>query len=79
MQNQSLIAYRKTQGLTQEEMADKLEISESFYQKIENGERNPSYNFITKFKKVFNQANTDNLFFDTQLHETCDDDALSTV
>lgn len=71
IQNSRLLEFRKSQNKTQEDMAGFLEVSTSFYQKIENGERNPSFNFITKFKRVFPQANTDYIFFNQSNHETC--------
>lgn len=69
--NPRLIKFRKEQGLIQDEIALLLEVSTSFYQKIENGERNPSFNFITKFKKLFPETNTDYIFFNQKNHEAC--------
>ncbi|WP_270545616.1 helix-turn-helix domain-containing protein [Clostridium butyricum] len=40
--------YRKNLGLKKRELADKLELSESYYNMIENGKRNPSKSFIIK-------------------------------
>lgn len=34
-----LVALRKEKGLTQKQLAQKLDISESYYNQIENGER----------------------------------------
>lgn len=51
-------------------MAEKLNISSSYYIKIEIGERNPSYNFIKKFKSVF-KCEVDTIFFNEQLHVKC--------
>jgi len=45
-------------------MAKKLDVSESYYQKVESGERNPSYNFIRKFKDKFSDANVGEIFFE---------------
>ena len=40
-----------------------LGISHSLYYKIETGERNPSYNFLCKFKNVYPNADIDSIFF----------------
>ena len=40
--------YRNELHLRKKEMADKLQVSESYYSLIENGKRNPSKNFIEK-------------------------------
>lgn len=63
-----LIDFRKELGYTIEEMAFKIGVSTSFYEKIEYGDRNPSYNFITLFKKTFPTADANYIFFDNQLH-----------
>lgn len=49
----SLKNIRKEMNLTQLEMANKLEISVSYYSKIENGSKMPSYNFIKRFSDEF--------------------------
>lgn len=71
MDNRNLVSFREKNGKSQKEMAEMLGISLSFYIKIEHGLRNPSYNFINKFKEVFPEANVDEIFFSTQLHVTC--------
>lgn len=65
-----LYEFRKEKGLSQEKMARKLGISTSYYLKIENGIRNPSYNFLKKFKEVFPEADMEN-FFNLQVHVQC--------
>jgi len=55
---------RMNLGLTQEEMASDLNISKSYYQKIENGERSPSFDFLRKFKKKHPMQSVDAIFFD---------------
>ena len=47
--------YRKNLGLKKRELADKLEISESYYNMIENGKRNPSKSFIIKLVNYSNK------------------------
>lgn len=57
-----LINFRKNINLSQVEMAECLCISTSFYIKIELEERNPSFNFLSKFKNSFN-CSIDEIFF----------------
>lgn len=59
----NLSEFRNIKKLTHDDMAEKLEVSKSFYSKVEYGARNPSFNFIKKFKEVFPEANVDELFF----------------
>ena len=59
----SLVDFRNIKGLKQKEMADKLDITLSYYSKIETGLRSPSYNFIRRFKAIFPEANVDTIFF----------------
>ncbi|MGL4761853.1 MAG: helix-turn-helix domain-containing protein [Sarcina sp.] len=61
---EKLVNFRHSLGFTQRQMSNNLDITESFYFKIENGERKPSYNFLKKFKKTFPKANIDFLFFE---------------
>jgi putative transcriptional regulator len=68
--NSKLIAFRDSLNLSQKEMALNLGISLSFYIKIELGQRNPSFNFIKKFKQKFN-ISVDEFFFEKALHDTC--------
>ena len=67
----SLFDIRKREGLTQEEFADKLGITLSHYSKIEVGSRNPSYNFLRKFKKAFPNESIDKIFFENYIHRKC--------
>ncbi|MDS1005327.1 helix-turn-helix domain-containing protein [Clostridium sporogenes] len=48
MFNERLKKYRENKNLSKREFAEKLEVSESYYNIIENGKRNPSKNFIEK-------------------------------
>jgi transcriptional regulator with XRE-family HTH domain len=54
--------FRNSKGLTTSEMADKLGISKSFYEKIEYDDRQPSRNFMERFKKAFPDFDM-NIFF----------------
>lgn len=62
MKNQNLIAFRKDKEMSVANMAEKIGISESYYEKIEHGYRAPSYNFLVKFKQVFPDADADQIF-----------------
>lgn len=44
-------------------MAKIINVSQSLYDKVENGARNPSYNFICKFISVFPEADIKAIFF----------------
>lgn len=59
----NLIKYRIATGKSIVEFAKSLGISHSSYYKIETGTRNPSYNFLRKFKSAYPDANIDNIFF----------------
>ncbi|WP_050992742.1 helix-turn-helix domain-containing protein [Selenomonas ruminantium] len=65
-----LISFRKMQGLTRAEVALKLGVSHSLYEKIELGDRKPSRSFMEKFKRTFPSFDM-NIFFDEGLHEEC--------
>lgn len=47
--------YRKKYNYSCQDMADKLNISKSFYWQIENGKRRLSYEFAFRIAKVFNE------------------------
>jgi len=63
--------FRDETRQTQQEVADRMGISLSFYQKIENGFRNPSYNFLHKFKEEYPSQSIDCIFFDSEVHTKC--------
>ncbi len=46
--NERLKKYRESKKLLKKEFAEKLEVSESYYNMIENGKRTPSKSFIEK-------------------------------
>lgn len=60
--NIKLIEFRQKIKKTPEKMAQLLDVSTSYYYKIEAGSRNPSYNFLHRFKKEFPQADVDEIF-----------------
>lgn len=59
----NLVDFRNSKKLTQKEMAEKVGTTLSYYSKIELGLRNPSYNFMEKFKTKFVDACVDEIFF----------------
>ena len=58
----NLKKFRKSIKKSQLEMAEILEITLSFYIKLELGLRNPSLKTIKKFKNEFPTANVDEIF-----------------
>lgn len=67
----TLVNFRVMNNLTQKEMANKVGITLTLYSKIELGVRNPSYNFLVKFKQAFKDVDVDKLFFNDQQHNSC--------
>lgn len=61
---------RRSENLTQSEMAEKLGVSTSFYTKIEAGVRMPSREFLIKVKECFPMCDM-NIFFTELLHNSC--------
>lgn len=53
-ENTSLKILRVRQGLTQEEMAKKLNMSRQAYAKIENGQGDGNITFWSKVQRTFN-------------------------
>lgn len=58
-----LVKFRNDNNLTQIELSKKIGVSKSYYQKIETGERTPSYEFVRKFNEAFPDAAIKNIFF----------------
>lgn len=67
----SLKKFRAEKGMSKNEIAHLLGVSLSFYDKIERGERNPSYSFICKFKSTFPSSDADLIFFENESHVLC--------
>lgn len=65
-----LSEFRKRNGFTKKEIANLVGVSHSFYEKIEYSDRNPSYQFLAKFKNAFPLFDM-NIFFDPSLHASC--------
>ena len=59
--------FRKGRNLSQEKMAELLDVSLSLYTKIESENRKPSREFMNKFKNAFPDFDM-NIFFADALH-----------
>ncbi len=62
MGNDKLIKFRNEQKMSIAEMADAIGVSKSYYEKIEYGNRNPSFNFIQKFMCRFPESDASKIF-----------------
>lgn len=62
--------FRLSLGISGLDMAAKIGVSFSLYEKIERGERNASNTFLKKFKRTFPDYDL-NLFFTQEVHEVC--------
>lgn len=65
----NLAEFRLKYNYTQKAISEKLNTTLSFYSKIESGDRNPSYNFLVKFKENFPDESIDEIFFNTKNHK----------
>lgn len=73
----TLKEFRQVAGLTKPEIANLLNISLSYYEKIESGERNPSYNFLKKFSRIFPDSDITSIFFSGKGHISCKEKACN--
>ncbi|MGB9662428.1 MAG: helix-turn-helix transcriptional regulator [Moorellaceae bacterium] len=64
-----LIALRKEKGLTQQQVADMLGITRSFYGMIETGDRNPTLDLAKRIAEIFGTGIED-LFFTSDSNTT---------
>lgn len=64
--------FRQSLNLTLQEFADNINVSKSYYEKIESGQRKPSREFMTRLKNKFPQFDV-NIFFIEQNHKSCDE------
>lgn len=62
MKREKLQSFRQSKHLTQEQMANELDITVSHYKAIEYGQRNPSFELMERIKNVFPKANIDKIF-----------------
>ncbi len=56
---EKLISIRKKEGMTLQEVADKVGISKPYYWQIEQGKRGLSYEMAVKIARVFNKRPDD--------------------
>jgi len=73
-----LLEFRNKLNKSTLEMASIIGVSKSYYEKIEYEDRNPSYNFITKFKRAFPNADVNAIFFTNESHAGCDNNQTPT-
>lgn len=59
----SLKEFRESKKLNQKDMAKEIEVSASYYYKVESGYQNPSFDFLVKLKNRFPDVNIDSVFF----------------
>lgn len=59
----TLKEFRKQKGFNQKQMAKEIEVSASYYYKVESDFQNPSYEFMVKLKRRFPDVMIDELFF----------------
>ena len=62
MRNSNLAKFRAEKEFSTMDIAKIIGVSTSFYEKIEYGQRKPSYNFIVKFKNAFPESDI-SIFF----------------
>ena len=62
MKREKLQKFRQKNKLTQEQMANKLNVTVSHYKAIEYGQRNPSFELMERIKNIFPNANIDKIF-----------------
>lgn len=62
MKNKKLMDFRNSHNITIPFMAEKIGVSRSYYEKIEYGHKSPSFNFLTKFKSTFPEADASDIF-----------------
>lgn len=62
--------FRTDKKLSREQIANKIGVSLSLYDKIEFEARTPSRNFLNRFKQAFPEFDM-NIFFDNNIHDSC--------
>lgn len=62
MKRENLQKFRQKNKLTQEQMANKLNVTVSHYKAIEYGQRNPSFELMERIKNIFPKASIDKIF-----------------
>ncbi len=61
-----LFEFRSNLNLTQRQMAEKMNISKSYYEKVEKGFKKPGRGFLEKFKSTFPEIDI-NIFFNNDI------------
>lgn len=66
-----LVALRKEKNFTQKQIADKLDISESYYNQIENGERQKRMDItiIDRLAKALNISVSDIIRYENEINQ----------
>lgn len=67
MKREKLQTFRKNEGLTQEQMARKLNVTVAHYKAVEYGIRNPSFEFMDRLKINFPKCSIDKIFYSESL------------
>lgn len=62
MKREKLQDFRHKNKLTQEQMANKLNVTVAHYKAIEYGQRNPSFELMERIKNIFPKASIDKIF-----------------
>jgi transcriptional regulator with XRE-family HTH domain len=70
MLNRALRLMRVFYDMTQKELAEKLEISNSHLSEIESGKKQPSIGLLERYSKVFDIPTSSILFFSENLEES---------
>jgi transcriptional regulator with XRE-family HTH domain len=63
---EELKIFRLRLKISQEKMAKRIGVTQSFYQKIEQGRAQASTGFIRKFKKAFPEVSTDMFYTESR-------------
>lgn len=67
---------RQIMGISMEEMADKLMVTENYLGKVERGIRRPSFEFVMQFAVTFD-VTVDFLLMNRNIHRPINETALS--
>lgn len=70
---QKVREFRKSKGLTAAQMAKKLGITLSMYEKVESGRAGASAAFMRRFKFAFPEVVIDEIFFSNNSNKSADE------
>lgn len=65
----ALKLFRRKRELTQRQMADRIKVSYSLYEKVERGKMRPSKWFVQGFKEAFPYVDADKILFPGELSD----------